>query len=875
MAGWPQFTSLADFSHRCTETHGASAPPAARRKIRVERRPFCEILMGSTSLAADCGGSPMAQITIHFTFHSGVKRHLFQNVRLSGSWNAAGQFSATWTETPMAPTQDETGCDAFQASVSLDAAQAGTAFQWGVRANLSGAPDSWVIATEVPDENSSQQVRSFVLAADQTLQDYWFVTGRRFGAQKYFSARAAAPGLQFAVWAPNAGSVEVVFAPFDLSSGTPAGYIADDGTGVDPSAAVMPLAPKPGGVWQSDLAATPALADFSRYLNRLFMYRITNEQGNVTYKVDIFSRNQVGRGATNPGGAHYQGSYLDVDGIVSCSVVSDPDLITSDFDDTGLVKQTLIPEEDFWATEYTAGHMPPRDLTDLVIYELHVGSLGFPSTAAGTFADALAFVDELTALGVNAVELLPVMEFDGQAQWGYGTSLFFCLQTSAGGGNQMKHFVRACHQRGLAVILDVVYNHFATADNERSEWGYDSDPNVAPQHNIWYWYQGLPADYPGNIDGGYLNNLSTGYTPRFSEENVRQMFTSSAAAILDDYHFDGLRVDLTDAIHQDNTLNWNGDTIGSANLYGIKFLRELARTVKMVNPQAFLIAEDHTGWSAMTQPLDQGGIGFDAVWYSDFYHHLIGDGNYGDNYAKLLKIAGYGAPGSLHMDYFAGALSATQYNTIAYHENHDEAGNDGATERTIVTAVNQAPLVGDTRKYAEARSRFAFGLSALSAGTPMFLMGEEIGAAKYFLYDNFFLNKEDLIGQRTADGRFLFRFYQDLIGLVTAKAAARSRALDVIYVHNDNRVIGFTRTAPGQQLLLLASLNDAPFDHGYVIATDPSRLPDGGWQEIFNSDAAAYGGDDVGNGGATLAVNGGQINAVIPAHGFVVFEKVT
>jgi 1,4-alpha-glucan branching enzyme len=324
---------------------------------------------------------------------------------------------------------------------------------------------------------------------------------------------------------------------------------------------------------------------------------------------------------------------------------------------------------------------------------LHVGSLGFPSISGGTFADAMAFVDKLVDLGVNAVELLPVLEFDGDLQWGYGTSLFFCLQTSAGGANQLKHFVRACHQRGIAVILDVVYNHFATTDNERSEWGYDSDPNVAPQNNIWYWYQGQPADYAGNTDGGYLNNVSSGYTPRFSEENVRQMFTSCAAAVLDDFHIDGLRVDLTDAIHQDNTLNANGASIGSANLYGIKFLRELARTVKMLNPAAFLIAEDHTGWSAMTQSPDQGGVGFDVVWYADFYHHLIGDGNYGDNYAKLLKIAGLGAAGPLNMDYFAGALLATQYNKITYHENHDEAGNETNTERTMLTAVNYAPLI--------------------------------------------------------------------------------------------------------------------------------------------------------------------------------------
>ena len=100
--------------------------------------------------------------------------------------------------------------------------------------------------------------------------------------------------------------------------------------------------------------------------------------------------------------------------------------------------------------------------------------------------------------------------------------------------------------------------------------------------------------------------------------------------------------------------------------------------------------------------------------------------------------------------YLRRALLATQYQKIVYHENHDEAGNDSDTERTIVTAVNYAPLIWSrTRTYAEARSRVMFGLSALSAGTPMFLMGEEIGAAKYFLYDTFAENKEDLIGDRT------------------------------------------------------------------------------------------------------------------------------
>ncbi len=816
----------------------------------------------------------MAQIKVNFTFHSGIRRRLFRNVRLSGSWDASGNFSNQWTESPMLPSQDGTGCDAFSASVSFASAQSGITFYWGVLADLAQSPNTWVIVTEVPDENSNLRHRSFILAAGETQQDYWFAAGRRFGAQKFIPPASLSPGIRFAAWAPHARNVEVVFAPFSLAIGTPTGYIADDGTGIDPTLPIVPLTSKPNGTWESDIATTPSLANFDDFLNRLYMYRITNEQGSLTYKVDIFSRNQVGRGSINPAGAPYNGSYLDLDGIVSCSVVSDPDLVTRDFSDTGIAKQSLIPAEQFWANEYTPGKLPPQTIQDLIIYELHVGSLGFPSLSSGTFADAMLFVDNLATLGVNAVELLPVLEFDGDLQWGYGTSLFFCLQTSAGGGNQLKHFVRACHQRGIAVILDVVYNHFATSDNERSEWGFDSDPNLFPQHNIWYWYQGQPSDYPGNLNGGYLNNLSSGFSPRFSEEYVRLMFTSSAAALLDDFHLDGLRVDLTDAIHQNNSLNANGSPVPSANLFGIKFLRELARTVKTLNPSAFLIAEDHSGWSAMTQSLDQGGIGFDAVWYSDFYHHLVGDGNYGDNYAKLLKNAGYGTSAPLNMDYFAGALLGTQYSKITYHEDHDEAGNGANTERTILTAVNHAPLFGATRSYAEARCRFAFGLAALSAGTPMFLMGEEIGAAKYFRYNDFFSNKEDLIGQRTTNGRFLFRFYQELIRLVTSKPATRSTALDVIYRHNDNRVIAFTRSSPGQQLLVLASLNDAPFDHGYVFWTDPSRLSSGPWQEIFNSDAAAYGGDNIGNSGAALQVDSGQLNAVLPAHGFVVLQKL-
>ncbi len=816
----------------------------------------------------------MGSIPVQFTFHSGLNRQIFSNARLVGSWDAAGNPSAQWTESPMTAALDDAGCPSFNATVQFNPNNQGTVFNWGVLADTPSTPNCWVIATEVPDANSSDQYRSFTLAAQNQNQHYWFATGRRLGAQKFYVPGQAEPAIRFSVWAPYAQKVELVFATFDGTAAA-SGYIADDGTGIDltiGNQGAFPMFARGNGIWETDISQSSALSRFTDFLNNLYMYRVTNEQGQVTYKADIYSRNQIGQGSVNPGGAHYTGSYQDLDGIVSCSVVSDPDLVTADFNDTGLVKHSLIPASEFWSNEFTFGQMPPQQIENLVIYELHVGSLGYGSTTAGTFADALAFVSQLSSLGVNAVELLPVLEFDGDLQWGYGTSLFFCLQSSAGGGNQLKHFVRACHQKGIAVILDVVYNHFAGSNAERTEWGYDSDPTQAPQHNTYYWYEGQPSDY-SFLEGGYLNNGSSGFAPRLWEENVRQMFTSSAAALLDDFHIDGLRVDLTDALHQDNSLNSNGQSVPAANLCGIKLLRELANTVKLINPSAFLIAEDHTGWSAMTEPASQGGIGFDAVWYADFYHHLIGDGNYGDNYARLLQLAGYGDNRPLQMDYFAGALQATSYSKIAYHECHDEAGNDPNTARTMVTAVNGAVLFGDTRTYAEARSRFAYGMAALSAGTPMFLMGEEIGAAKYFLYNNFFDNKEDLIGERSGDGRFLFRFYQDLNRLTIQHASLRSRAMDVLYTWNDNRVIAFLRSLPTEQMLVVASLNNLPFAQGYVIQSD--RLPAGGWTEAFNSDAAIYGGDNVGNGGATLPVANGQINVVIPANGFVVLQKTS
>jgi 1,4-alpha-glucan branching enzyme len=713
----------------------------------------------------------------------------------------------------------------------------------------------------VHDGKSFERHRQFrlgsAMAAPQ-IERYYLTYCRRLGANKHFSGGTSRPGLRFAVWAPNARRVDVVFAK-------PAhGYIADDGAGIDPAQPVIALSRLNDGIWEGRSAQ-----DFETFKSLPYMYRIVNAQGQTVYRTDIFSRGQIGRGSTDPAKEAWPGTVETLDGTVSCSAVIDPDVVRRSFVSTapGAVPD-LIPAEEFWATEFTRGLPVPTRVEDIAIYELHVGSLGFGKAGPGDLGDALAFLDHLAALGVNAVELLPMAEFSGNTGWGYGDSHHLCIESSAGGRDKYRHFVRECHRRGIAVIQDVVYNHYDN-EAERAQWQYDS---TTPEDNIYYWYEGRPADY-AFPDGGYLDNGSTGYTPRFWEEIVRQQFISSAAFLVEEMHVDGLRVDLTQAIHRDSVLHADGRSVGSANLFGQKLLREWSRTLHMIRPSVMLIAEDHTGWDAVTKVPAQGGLGFDATWEVGFYHSLVGDSDMAGDRARLLKRAGFGGDEPLDMDRFSGALYASQYKRVVFHESHDEAGNAGGTARTNVVAVNHAPLVDATRARAEARSRMCFGLSLLSAGTPMFFMGEEIAAQKRYTFNNFLSHREDILGERSGNGKAMFRYYQDLITLSRRLRSIRSHNIDIVYQRNETRVIAFKRWTDEEEVIILGSFANNSFANGYIIEKDLVAIPNAGWKEIFNSDAAIYGGQNVGNGGAIISSNQGRLNAVIPASGFVVFVK--
>lgn len=341
--------------------------------------------------------------------------------------------------------------------------------------------------------------------------------------------------------------MELVFGDRD------SGYIYSDGRGINQQLPRIGMRRDAAGIWSTDGAVEPTLVDFAALAHQPYMYRITRDDGSVAYRTDLYSRCQIGSGRVDPEdsehGSSWDGTRFDADGAKSCSVVVDPESVCRSFRQLDTQGQPVWPETDrvaetdFWQHEFDPDRPLPTRLQDLVIYELHVDGLGFGRHARGLLENAIELLDYLVELEVNCVELMPASEFEGWSGCGYGTSHYLAVEYAAGGRDQFKHFVRECHRRGIAVLLDVVYNHY-THDGERAQWAYDS---TAPERNIYYWYEGRPSDYP-IPDGGYIDNMSTGYAPRYWEETVRKLFISSAVQLVAEFHLDGFRVDQTTSL---------------------------------------------------------------------------------------------------------------------------------------------------------------------------------------------------------------------------------------------------------------------------------------------------------------------------------------
>ncbi len=333
---------------------------------------------------------------------------------------------------------------------------------------------------------------------------------------------------------------------------------------------------------------------------------------------------------------------------------------------------------------------------DLIIYELHVGTF----TPEGTFLALQQKLDYLKNLGINAIEIMPVASFPGTRNWGYDGVFPFAVQHSYGGAMEFAKFIKACHQKGIAVILDVVYNHLGPEGNYLGAFGpYFTDKYKTP------WGKAI------NFDDAWC-------------DGVRHYFLENALMWLRDFHIDGLRLD---AVH------------AMKDLSPKHFLQELSGNVLKLNTktnaQHFLIAKCDLNDIRFIDPLNQGGCGIDAQWCDEWHHaiHALITGErqgYYTDFGSLQQVVKtfnhawvYDGSLSPHRKKKFGTSTAGQPGNrfVIFTQNHDQVGNRLMGDR-LSSLLDFESL------------KLAAGAMFASPFIPMLFMGEEYAENSPFQY---------------------------------------------------------------------------------------------------------------------------------------------
>jgi len=348
----------------------------------------------------------------------------------------------------------------------------------------------------------------------------------------------------------------------------------------------------------------------------------------------------------------------------------------------------------------------PRPLHEQVIYELHVGAF----TAAGTFDAAIEHLPQLAALGVTAIEVMPIAEFPGARGWGYDGVYLSAAQSTYGGPEGFQRLVDAAHANGLGVILDVVYNHVGASGNTAlAAFG----PYFTEKYST-FWGEAI------NYDDAYC-------------DPVREWALQSAEGWVRDFHVDGLRLDAIHAIFD-----------ASAN----PLLAELADRVHAARAGALVIAESGLNDPKVIRPRSLGGFGHDAAWADDF-HHALRVLLTGDTEAYYAE---FGAVADLAKAFRRPFVHDGQYSAFR-HKRFGAPADDRPPEQFVVFGQNHDQVgnraFGD-RLPAQARPLAAF-CTLLSPFTPMLFMGEEYGEPAPFQFFSDHIDVE--IAVATRDGR--------------------------------------------------------------------------------------------------------------------------
>ena len=354
---------------------------------------------------------------------------------------------------------------------------------------------------------------------------------------------------------------------------------------------------------------------------------------------------------------------------------------------------------------------PP--LPSAIIYELHIGTF----TPEGTLDAAIGKMDYLRDLGITHIEVLPLAAAPGNRGWGYDGVALFAPHESYGGPDAVKRFVDAAHTKGLAVLHDVVYNHFGPSGNYTGRFGpYLNDNHKTP----W---------------GGAVNLEESG------SDEVRRFFCDNALMWLREYHFDGLRLDAVTAY---------------VDRSAIHFLEQMSYEVKTLGfstgRHLVLIAESDLNDPRMVTPKEAGGFGMDAQWSDDFHHALWSviandRSGYYEDFGSIEQLSIAIKEAFVYQGQYAPYRKRSHgravqglpgYRFLAYIQNHDQVGNRATGER-LNHVVN------------EGRVKVAAAIVLTAPGIPMLFAGEEFAASTPFQY---FTDHEDAeLGRLVSEGR--------------------------------------------------------------------------------------------------------------------------
>lgn len=403
--------------------------------------------------------------------------------------------------------------------------------------------------------------------------------------------------------------------------------------------------------------------------------------------------------------------------------------------------------------------LPP--LTSLVIYECHLG------TFAGNFEQAASKLRYLKALGINAIELMPVTDFPGERSWGYNPAHIFSVETNYGGVEGLKNFIKRAHELGIGVILDLVYNHLGPDDLDL--WDFDGAGGPGP-----YFYNDERAKTPW---GDTRPNYSSGPVRRFLRDNLMMWLT--------EYNIDGVRTDGTVYVRRQEGPE-GGDLAD-----GWSLLQWFNEEVSSLPRWRVMIAEDLQNDEWLTRSTEEGGAGFQCQWDAGFCHPLremlksMEDSD--RSVSRLLEILKF-------------SYNGDPFQSVIYTESHDEVANGSARMVTEIDAENPEAA------HATARALLGIGLVLTAPGVPMLFQGQ------VRMEDGWFEDDQPIDWSGEGRDREALRVCRRLISLRSGvddeAPELQTRELEVVRADEDSGLLVVSRG--GSDLLIFYNLHNGP-----------------------------------------------------------------